>query len=102
MVKHAQTHPGLDVPGCFGCKVATVAVAASATPSRRPGAAEAARINATEARWDQDMPAYKRLVQSGVQPPQIDGSALLERHATDRHQIERTVDPKVVERVMNR
>jgi hypothetical protein len=102
MVKHAETHPSLDVPGCFGCKVATVAVAASATPTRSAGASNAARINATEARWDRDMPAYKRLVQSGVQPAQIDGCAHLEATATERHQIEGGVNPQVVERVLNR
>lgn len=25
-VLHQRTHPGLDVPGCFGCRVASVAV----------------------------------------------------------------------------
>jgi len=24
MVKHAETHPSLDVEGCFGCKISNV------------------------------------------------------------------------------
>lgn len=41
-----------------------------------------------EARWDKDMPAYKRLRQNGLQPPRIDGSAILESQATTDKQIE--------------
>lgn len=32
-----------------------------------------------EKRWERDMPAFKRLAQQGLTPPQIDGSALRER-----------------------
>lgn len=35
-----------------------------------------------------DMDAYKRLVQSGVQPRQIDGAAELERGAEAKHEVE--------------
>lgn len=87
MILHARTHPNLDVPGCFGCKVAGLQVAPSATPSRR-GGARAAHVNATERQWDRDMAAYKRLRRNGVQPPGIDGCAVLEQQATDRVQIE--------------
>lgn len=34
------------------------------------------------------MHAYKRLVQSGVQPKKIDGAAELERGAETRHEVE--------------
>jgi hypothetical protein len=34
------------------------------------------------------MPAYKRLRQQGLQPKQIDGASILEKHATERWQIE--------------
>lgn len=87
MMLHARTHPSLDVPGCFGCKVAAVQVAPSATPSRR-GGARAASVNATEKRWSADMAAYKRLRKEGLQPVQIDGCAAVEKHASDRVQIE--------------
>jgi hypothetical protein len=94
---HARIHPTLDVPGCFGCRVASVSFAPSAMPSRHAQAVEA---NEREARWNRDLPAYKRLVESGLQPRQIDGAHRLEATATERHQIEGGIDPKIVERVM--
>jgi hypothetical protein len=53
----------------------------------RAGGANAAAINAREKRWDQDMPAYKRLRDQGYQPPHIDGAAHLEAGATTNHEI---------------
>lgn len=81
-MKHRERHP-VDVEGCFGCKAIHFSVSADATPTRRPRAAE---VNATERRWEMDMPAYKRLRKNGVQPRSIDGAAVLERHAT--HEVE--------------
>lgn len=86
-MKHRDTHPTLDVPGCFGCKVTGVAIAPSATPSRQ-GGARAAQVNLTEKQWDRDMDAYKRLRKDGLQPVKIDGCSLVESLATDRRQIE--------------
>ena len=86
-MKHRDTHPNLDVPGCFGCKVTGVSIAPSATPSRK-GGARAAEVNGTEKQWDRDMGAYKRLRKDGLQPVKIDGCALVESLATDRRQIE--------------
>lgn len=88
MIKHQETHPMLDVPGCFGCKIASVSVPASVTPTRRAQASHAKWVNETENRWHKDMPAYKRLVQDGLQPPRIDGCAELEAKATSKAQIE--------------
>jgi len=87
-MKHRETHPDLDVPGCFGCKIAHVSVPASVTPTRRDGARHAKWVNETENRWHKDMPAYKRLVQDGLQPPRIDGCAELEAKASTRAEIE--------------
>jgi hypothetical protein len=87
-MKHRERHPGLDVPGCFGCKVAFVSVPASATPSRRAGASHARWVNDTERRWSKDMAAYKRLVNDGLQPPKIDGCAVLESKAETRTEVE--------------
>jgi hypothetical protein len=87
-VKHAEKHPGLDVEGCFGCKVAGVSFPASIMPSRSSGAAHARWVNDTEARWHKDMPAYKRLVQDGLQPPKIDGCAELESKARSKVEVE--------------
>lgn len=87
-VKHAETHPGLDVDGCFGCRVAGVGFAASAMPGRHP---KVTAINARESRWDRDMAAYRRLRRDGLQPPSIDGCHSRERDA----QTVRDVETKV-------
>lgn len=84
-MKHRETHPNLDVEGCFGCKVANVRVAPNHTTT---GGERAAQINATEARWQKDMPAYKRLRQDGLQPKTIDGAANVEKKAKEAWQVE--------------
>lgn len=63
----------------------SIAFGASATPGRRAVTVEK---DAMEARWQKDMPAYKRLRQDGLQPPAIDGCSVLEAVATHRKQIE--------------
>lgn len=45
-------------------------------------------VNNREARWNKDMPAYKRLRQQGYQPKTIDGAAHIEAKATTRFEIE--------------
>lgn len=82
---HQRTHPNLDVPGCFSCRIATVNVAPSATPSRHP---EAASVKAREERWAKDLPAYKRLRQNGLQPRSTEGAARLEALAESPAQVE--------------
>lgn len=47
-----------------------------------------AEITQTERGWNKDMDAYKRLRREGLQPRQIDGSAVLEKHASEKWQIE--------------
>jgi hypothetical protein len=54
-------------------------------PNRFP---EVNRINNTDAQWDKDMPAYRRMRHNGVQPPRIDDCAVLEREATDQFEVE--------------
>jgi putative FmdB family regulatory protein len=56
-----------------------VVVAASCMPTRSFTDFDATRLK--ERNQSKDMPAYKRLVEDGLQPPTIDGSAHLERHA---------------------
>jgi len=90
-----RVHPTY-VEGCFGCRVSHVGVAPSAMPTRT-GGADAGAINAREARWQKDMPAYKRLRDQGYQPPHIDGSARLEAQASTEHEIavgQVSADPK--------
>lgn len=50
--------------------------------------AEVGETKARESRWQKDMPAYKRLRKQGLQPRQIDGCSVLEKHATEKWQIE--------------
>lgn len=84
--RHAERHPTY-VPGCFACKIRTISVAPSATPSRR-GGAHARSINDTEKRWVRDHAAYRRLVAEGIQPKRLDGAADLEARADSRTEIE--------------
>ena len=74
-MKHREKHPNLDVEGCFGCRIAHVAVSGTATPTR----GNVRDMNLKERRLDKDLDAYKRIRQSGGQPEQIDGSARLEK-----------------------
>jgi hypothetical protein len=60
-------------------------IALSATPNK---AQEAQDAVATEKRWDQDMPAYKRLRMNGLQPKSIDGARELEIRAETKTEIE--------------
>lgn len=84
-MKHRETHPNLDVEGCFGCKISHIAVSSDAMPTRR---SHAHQINETERRWDKDMDAYKRLRKDGLQPKKIDGSAYVEARAKTEFQVE--------------
>jgi len=86
-MKHRETHPGLDVEGCFGCRVAGVSFGANESTTR---GAQVKAINQREKGWNRDMPAYKRLREQGLQPRLIDGAAVLESSATEKWQIEGT------------
>lgn len=72
---HRETHES-DVEGCYACKLAGVQLAASAR-----GKVAAKLGNMTDAQWDRDMPAYKRLRAEGLQPRHIDGAAKVEATA---------------------
>jgi hypothetical protein len=50
-------------------------------------------INQTERNWNKDMPAYKRLRANGLQPKQIDGSADVEKRATEGWQVQTGILP---------
>jgi len=73
-MKHRETHPNLDVEGCFACRIAHVAISGSALPTRQ----EVAEMNRKERVLDKDLDAYKRIRQTGGQPEQINGSARFE------------------------
>jgi hypothetical protein len=53
-----------------------------------PTKAATLAIDAKDAAFSKDGPAYKRLRQQGFQPTQIDGSAEMETRATTRFEIE--------------
>ena len=84
-MKHQETHPNLDVEGCFGCRIANVRVGSNSTTTRGSRVAE---INQTERNWNKDLPAYKRLRQNGLQPKRIDGAAEVEKKAVTEWQVE--------------
>ena len=83
-MKHMETHPNLDVEGCFGCRVAGISFGANPSTT---GGQQVAEINKRASNWEKDMPAYKRLRKNGLQPKTIDGAAALESRATSTQQI---------------
>lgn len=95
-MKHQETHPNLDVEGCFGCRVAGISFGTNTTTTRGQTVAE---INQRAKNWDKDMPAYKRLRKNGVQPKSIDGAAALEARASTVAEVEsRPNIEKLIER----
>jgi hypothetical protein len=76
-MKHAETHPTLDVEGCFACRISHVRMSGSAMPTRH----NVQHLNAKEKQLDKDLDAYKRIRRTGGQPTKIDGSAKLEKIA---------------------
>jgi len=91
-VKHRETHPNLDVDGCFGCRVAGVRMGTNSTTSR---GAKVSEIKQTERNWNKDMPAYKRLRANGLQPKKIDGAAEVEKKAQESWQVETGILPNI-------
>jgi len=83
-LKHRETHPGLDVEGCFGCRIAHFNVSAEAMPTRKP---ESKRIIEKERVLDKDLDAYHRLRLDGQQPKHIDGAAIVEKRADENWQV---------------
>lgn len=91
-MKHQETHPGLDVEGCFGCRIAGVVFGAASMPTRK-GKAYCATIEAKDKVLHKDLDAYKRLRDEGLQPRKIDGAAQVERRAEEKWQVETGVIP---------
>jgi hypothetical protein len=84
-VIHQQTHPTLDVEGCFACRVSGIRMGMNTTTTRGQNVES---INRTERNWQKDMPAYKRLRKEGLQPKSIDGAAAVEKKAEHKWQVE--------------
>ena len=87
MIKHQETHPSLDVEGCFGCRIAFVGVSATAMPTRG-GKSRVGVIAQKDKVLEKDLDAYKRLRSEGLQPHNIDGSAKIEQVADTKFQVE--------------
>lgn len=92
MIKHQETHPYLDVEGCFGCKVSAVGFSAELMPTRS-GSSRSASVIQKERVLDKDLDAYKRLRQDGIQPKTIDGAANVESRAQEKWQAESGILP---------
>lgn len=82
-MKHRETHPGLDVDGCFACRISHVRMSGVAMPTRHNVSA----LNTKEKVLAKDLDAYKRIRKSGGQPDQINGSARLEKTADHKEQL---------------
>lgn len=63
----------------------SVSISPAATPTRSPNAA---RINATEKRWEKDHAAYRALRKDGIQPKTSVGAAELQARAESKVEIE--------------
>jgi len=75
---------GLCPDGCFGCKVASVAFASSAMPTR----SEAGTVERETKIMHKDVAAYRRLRKNGLQPKSVKGSARLEARADSKWEVE--------------
>lgn len=80
--RHITTEECAD--DCFGCKIQTISIAASAMPTR----SEAARVERETEIMHRDVAAYRRLRKDGVQPKSVKGSAELETRAGSKWEIE--------------
>jgi len=89
---------GLCIPNCFGCKVASVAFAGSAMPTR----SEAGTVERETRKMHSDVAAYRRLRKNGLQPKSVKGAALLEKTSDSKWEIEtgqRIGDLKITKRL---
>lgn len=84
-------HSDAPGPNCCGTatsrKITGVMIAPSAAPTRSHGGIDMEATKAAERAKDRDMAAFKRLVDQGVTPPQINGSADLELRAESKNEI---------------
>lgn len=73
-----RTHPR-PVPGCFGCKAATL---------RFNGSEQVREVDRREKTLVEDRRAYKDFRRQGIQPPHLKGTADLERTARSPLEVE--------------
>ena len=83
-MKHAETHPTLDIDGCFACRISGLTIGVSDKFKSE---------NARESTLSKDLAAYKRLRADGTQPKSIDGSANVESRAQEKWQVDSGILP---------
>lgn len=66
-------------------KLRSITFAPTSMPTR---SIKAVQTGAREARWEKDIPAYKRLRKDGLQPQRVDGCAAVEAQAESRSDVE--------------
>lgn len=77
-MKHAETHPTLDVDGCFACRISGLTIGVSQ---------RFVEEKTRESILSKDLDAYRRLRKNGTQPKAIDGSANVESRAEESWQV---------------
>lgn len=94
-VQREELHPIGEAPRTSHCHVCgfdtrlVIGAGVQIAPSALEGKGQQVRdSNATEARWQKDMPAYKRMRKRGMQPASIDGAAALEDTCHDQLDVE--------------
>ena len=75
---------------CFGCRIKTIQVAPSATPSRNRGR-EVLAQNQGEKVLANDLDAYKRMRIAGLHPNRTKGAARIEQRAESSAEVERGI-----------
>jgi hypothetical protein len=77
-MKHAETHPTLDIDGCFACRISGLTIGVSQ---------RFVEEKTRESILSKDLDAYRRLRKNGTQPKTIDGSANVESRAEESWQV---------------
>lgn len=77
-MKHAETHPTLDVEGCFACRITGLTIGVSQ---------HFVEEKTRETVLSKDLDAYRRLRKNGTQPKTIDGAANVESRAEESWQV---------------
>ena len=78
-------HFGQHDEFCFACKIKSVSFAASAMPTRKPGAVATTQ---REKQLTKDRDAFKAMRDQGIQPARLKGAADLQDRAHTKHEIE--------------
>ncbi len=83
--QHLDDLPDGCSDACYPCRLASVSIAPSATPTRSP---EAARAKEKDPQLERDRDAYKRLRRDGTQPITVKGSERVEKEAVEKWEVD--------------